>query len=334
MLVTFYVIAYNHETMIADAIKAALSQTYSPLQIIISDDCSTDRTWDVIIRETANYKGPHSLVVRRNSVNLGVSAHINAIWAECQGDWIVASAGDDISIPERTERTLAVVKQNNNIKLVQCWLNEVDVHGNFIGINKLHVENTEVDCVFFSIHDRIKGKYYFQHGAGMAYSRDLIDVFGPLPRGVIFEDNIINIRAELLGLAAVLTVPLINHRNHSGQITQTAKSISAVIREQRRKIRLLSAIDTRRQNLIDVEKVVKLPKSLKIELIHMFQREWEREKLIYDAIIGGWPSRLMALIRVMRKFPDQTFRKDDLIRALFPYWVYAGIKAVRNKPFL
>lgn len=333
MLVSFYVIAYNHEKMIADAIRAALSQTYSPLQIIISDDCSTDRTWDVIVEETAGYKGPHSLVVRRNSENLGVSAHINAIWAECQGDWIVASAGDDTSIPERTEKTLAVVGQNNKIKLVQCWLNEVDEHGDFIDINRLHVEGTEMECVSFSIHDRLKGQYYFQHGAGMAYSRDLIDVFGPLPRGVIFEDNIINIRAELVGLAAVLTVPLVNHRNHAGQITQAAKSIPVVIQEQRRKMRLLSAIDTRRQNLIDVEEVMALPESLKIELIHMFQREWEREKLICDAIIGDWPSRLIALIRVMRQFPDQTFRKDDLVRALIPYWVYVGIKTVRSRYF-
>lgn len=333
MLVSFYIIAYNHETMIADAIKAALSQTYSPLQIIISDDCSTDRTWDVIVKETAGYKGPHSLVVKRNSVNLGVSAHINAIWAECQGDWIVASAGDDVSMPERTGKTVAMVKQHNNIKLVQCWLNEVDVHGRFININRLHVKDTESDCVTFSIHDRIKGDYYFQHGAGMAYSREVFDVFGPLPRNVIFEDNIVNIRAELLGLAAVLTAPLVNHRNHAGQITRISGRTSPFIREERRRMRLLSAISTREQNLIDVEKNLTLPEAIKIELIKMFQREWQREKLSCDAIIDAWPGRLMALFRVLREFPEHSFKRDDLIRAFIPYPVYSAIRALREKFF-
>jgi glycosyltransferase involved in cell wall biosynthesis len=47
--------AYNHERFIAEAVRGALSQTYSPLEIIISDDCSTDRTFEIIQSEVAGY---------------------------------------------------------------------------------------------------------------------------------------------------------------------------------------------------------------------------------------------------------------------------------------
>ena len=83
MLVTFYILTYNHVDIISDAINAALAQTYSPLQIIVSDDCSTDATWEVIKNTVSLYTGPHKVEIRRNAVNLGISAHINALWKEC-----------------------------------------------------------------------------------------------------------------------------------------------------------------------------------------------------------------------------------------------------------
>jgi glycosyltransferase involved in cell wall biosynthesis len=39
-LVSFVLLTYNQEKYVADALRAALNQTYSPLEIIISDDCS------------------------------------------------------------------------------------------------------------------------------------------------------------------------------------------------------------------------------------------------------------------------------------------------------
>jgi glycosyltransferase involved in cell wall biosynthesis len=50
-LLTLAMFAYNHERFIAEAVRGALRQTYSPLEIIISDDCSTDRTFEIIQSE-------------------------------------------------------------------------------------------------------------------------------------------------------------------------------------------------------------------------------------------------------------------------------------------
>ena len=45
-LATFTVFAYNQEAYVAEAVRGALAQRYRPLQVILSDDASTDRTFE------------------------------------------------------------------------------------------------------------------------------------------------------------------------------------------------------------------------------------------------------------------------------------------------
>ena len=49
-LVTVALFAYNSEELVGDAVESLLAQTYSPLEIILSDDCSTDGTFEVMRR--------------------------------------------------------------------------------------------------------------------------------------------------------------------------------------------------------------------------------------------------------------------------------------------
>ena len=95
-LVTMYVISYNQEKFAGAAVEAALLQDYPNLEIIISDDCSTDKTWDEILRIADHYHGPHKLILNRNTYNLGIGEHINRVLKMASGDIIVASAADDI----------------------------------------------------------------------------------------------------------------------------------------------------------------------------------------------------------------------------------------------
>lgn len=50
LLISFVLIAYNQERFIREAVEGAFSQTYSPLEIILSDDASSDR-WNLPIAE-------------------------------------------------------------------------------------------------------------------------------------------------------------------------------------------------------------------------------------------------------------------------------------------
>lgn len=54
-LVTFALFAYNQEKYIREAVDGAFSQTYEPLEIILSDDCSSDRTFEIMQEMAAAY---------------------------------------------------------------------------------------------------------------------------------------------------------------------------------------------------------------------------------------------------------------------------------------
>ena len=68
-LITFALFAYNQERFIREAVEGAFSQTYSPLEIILSDDCSPDRTFEIMKEMAAEYTGPHTIVLNRNEKN-------------------------------------------------------------------------------------------------------------------------------------------------------------------------------------------------------------------------------------------------------------------------
>ncbi len=103
-LISFALFCYNQEDFIEEAVRAALAQTYSPLQIVISDDGSKDRSFDIIQKIISSYHGPHEIVLNRNEQNLGIGPHVNKVMTELvKGELIVTAAGDDISVPERTE---------------------------------------------------------------------------------------------------------------------------------------------------------------------------------------------------------------------------------------
>lgn len=106
-VVTYALFAFNQERFIRQAVEAALAQTYQPLEIILSDDFSSDKTFAIMSEMASNYLGPHQIRLVRNPTNIGVLAHVIARGREAQGDIVVLAAGDDISLPDRTERLVA-----------------------------------------------------------------------------------------------------------------------------------------------------------------------------------------------------------------------------------
>ena len=78
-LVSFCLCVFNQEDFIQEAVEGALNQDYPNLEIIISDDCSTDRTWEIITEIIANHT-EKNIILNRNRKNLGLSTHINKIY--------------------------------------------------------------------------------------------------------------------------------------------------------------------------------------------------------------------------------------------------------------
>jgi len=101
-LVTFAVFAYNQERFVRQAVEGAFAQSYEPLEIILSDDCSEDGTFELMREMAAAYDGPHDAKARRTPRNAGLLNHVLDVASVANGSLLVVSAGDDISLPART----------------------------------------------------------------------------------------------------------------------------------------------------------------------------------------------------------------------------------------
>ena len=113
MLFSLVLLTYNQEKFVAEAVKAALSQQCSPIEILITDDCSNDTTFD-IIREIAEiYNGPHKVILNRNDKNLGLLQHIDKAHELSSGEVIIIAAGDDISNPNRCQKIIDCFKSES-----------------------------------------------------------------------------------------------------------------------------------------------------------------------------------------------------------------------------
>lgn len=98
---SFLMITYNQEKYIADALNSALAQDYPNLEIVVSDDCSGDRTFIIATEIARDYHGPHKIILNRNEPNLGIGGNFHKAYTLASGEWLFMAAGDDISLPNR-----------------------------------------------------------------------------------------------------------------------------------------------------------------------------------------------------------------------------------------
>lgn len=232
-LVSFCLFTYNQERYILDAIKGAFSQTYDNLEIIISDDCSKDNTYRLIEAAVAEYKGTHKVVVNRNQTNLGIAQHVNKLLYElAKGEIIVIAAGDDVSMPTRTEVCVDFLMQHPEVSSVSLSSEECDEHlqpkNNTFRELMTPGRNSIVtleDYVYFD-------DFILYPGDSRVLRRNVIDSFPPL-KYVSAEDIYLFFRSLLIGSVGYIRQPLVKYRIYGGNIT-CQKQIDIAVLEQKK----------------------------------------------------------------------------------------------------
>lgn len=101
LLVSVVMPAYNAEKFIGEAIESILSQTFKDFEFIILDDCSKDKTWE-IIQEYA--KKDERIIPVKNEKNLNIALNRNKGVEMAKGKYVVWADADDISKPDRIEK--------------------------------------------------------------------------------------------------------------------------------------------------------------------------------------------------------------------------------------
>jgi len=215
---TLLLVTYQQEAYVGEAVRSALSQTYSPLEIFISDDCSSDATWDIVRQECANYDGPHRLVLNRNPERLYLR-HWSTILPRLSGQRVILGCGDDVFEPHRVSAVMDAFHDSGATVLgSNCW--SMADNGEILGLFRDPKADYDVSLdAFFDNYFTV-----MCHGATLAWDRAITDVFGPLPvmRNI---DWIIPFRGLLLGGNHYLREPLLRYRTHDGNTALGLKLI-------------------------------------------------------------------------------------------------------------
>lgn len=110
--ISVLIICFRQEKLIKRAINSLLAQKDYIYEICVSDDCSPDKTWDVLQEYDRQYSGLFKL--NRNEPNVGIFENIEKTWEMPTGDIIYRLAGDD-ECPNGWFKTVVEYIQHNHI---------------------------------------------------------------------------------------------------------------------------------------------------------------------------------------------------------------------------
>ena len=126
-LISIVMPAYNAERYIAPAIQSVLDQPYPHFELIVVNDCSRDRTAE-IIQEFAE-KDPR-IIFLQNEKNSGVCVTRNRAFNEAKGEWIALLDSDDMWRADKLELQLQCLRDNPDACLVYTASAFMDMEGN------------------------------------------------------------------------------------------------------------------------------------------------------------------------------------------------------------
>ncbi|HEV8694985.1 MAG TPA: glycosyltransferase [Lysobacter sp.] len=209
--VSILLLCYKDAPFIRAALEAAFAQTV-PCEIIVSNDCSGDGTFELAQEIVAQYQGPHRVSVRCNERNLGVAGHVSATMPLTSGDIVVMMAGDDIAYPHRIAATLGAFAHAPQAMVLGSDFDGIDEHG------QPHPVSFRPRPEVFGLDYYVRiGRLIGLLGATLAFRREVFDRFGPIIGPI--EDNALSLRGALLGDCLQLPQRLIQYRRHSGSVS-------------------------------------------------------------------------------------------------------------------
>jgi glycosyltransferase involved in cell wall biosynthesis len=105
MKVSVIMPVFNQEKLVEESFWNAYEQNFPDKEILIQDDCSTDRTYEICSRLPAR--------VHRNNTNLGLGHNLNELVAQAKGEYIIILCGDDVFTDKRVISDMVELFEEN-----------------------------------------------------------------------------------------------------------------------------------------------------------------------------------------------------------------------------
>jgi glycosyltransferase involved in cell wall biosynthesis len=130
-LVTVVLVCFNHEQFVEQALRSILNQSYPNIELVVTDDASSDSSLTTIERMLVDAPWPTQLVA--NASNQGLCATLNKAMSRASGEYVTIMSADDWMEAERVARLVAQLEElGTAYGLVHTDMHLVDLDGNLV----------------------------------------------------------------------------------------------------------------------------------------------------------------------------------------------------------
>jgi hypothetical protein len=216
-LVSIIINNYNYEQFLPVAIGSALAQTYSPIEVLVVDDGSSDRSREII----ASYGHQVRPLFKANG---GQASTFNAGFAASQGEIVIFLDADDALMPEAVAKVIS--HWQHGISKLQYRLQVCDRWGQPLGLHPAPHKPLDQGWVWPLLLRQ--GNYITPVTSGNAFSRQALAQILPMPEPDyrIAADGYLNTLIPFLGPVAALEAPLGLYRMHGHNLWASGQGIT------------------------------------------------------------------------------------------------------------
>jgi glycosyltransferase involved in cell wall biosynthesis len=206
--------AYKAESYIERAIESVLAQTYTDFELIVYVDGSPDATTELA---EGYVEGDERVRVIDNEENVGLCVALNRAIALSHGDYVGRMDADDISLPERFERQMALIESHPEIVVVGSDAMHIDTHDEVLGLSIAGPRSVA------DFHDRrARGELTVVLDGTSVMRRDVFDLVGgydPVMAAAAEVD--LHSKMAAHGVVVAIDEPLLLYRLHPGSSVDT-----------------------------------------------------------------------------------------------------------------
>ena len=152
-LVSICVPTYNSARYLRPCLDSIVAQTYRNVEVIFSDNASTDETISIL----QEYVQRYGLALSQNTANIGAGANFNKLIGLARGEYIALYHADDVYAKTIVEDSVHALNNDASIGLVGTLGTVIDRGGKFQYDIQLHEEIRELNKTVYSFDEALLG---------------------------------------------------------------------------------------------------------------------------------------------------------------------------------
>ncbi|HEX8677267.1 MAG TPA: glycosyltransferase family 2 protein [Segetibacter sp.] len=263
-LVSIVLTTYNGEKYLAKQLESLFQQTYTNIEIIAVDDCSSDKTVEILTEHAEKHR---NIKVFVNEVNLGFIKNFEKGCTLSSGDYIALSDQDDYWDPDKIKKLVEAIGEHPIVYCDSIVCDE-DLNSSGIKISDLVNFKSWNNCLQLAVFCRI-------YAHAMLFKRSLFNIAYPFLE-VIPPDWWLPYLSTFYGGMKYFPEPLVLYRQHGG-------NVSGVIGSKRKKQNKVTRSERIR---IDKQKI----RTRILAFYNACPDEWVKEKKILHGLVKSYQS--------------------------------------------